>query len=132
MLSRFFTSSCTSFRLLGILNKGMIIFLIRLVFDFFKFWFIEAPVGLMEYFASLNTAAMKFLSLRVLLVTFFKPWKNEYREGLVGFSIAMGMIVKSMFIFFDVLALLVMLVLETLVISLFLCWPIATVVYLIM
>jgi len=33
--------------------------------------------------------------------TFFKPWKNEYREGLVGFSIVMGMIIKSLFIFAD-------------------------------
>lgn len=87
----------------------------------------EAPVGLMEYFASLNTAAMKFLSLRILLFTFFKPWKNEYREGLVGFSIAMGMIVKSMFIFFDLLVLLVLLVGETVAIALFISWPILTI-----
>ncbi|MDE2026384.1 MAG: hypothetical protein KGJ07_07865, partial [Patescibacteria group bacterium] len=67
------------------------------------------------------------LSLRVLLVTFFKPWKNEYREGLVGFSIAMGMMIKSMFIGFDLLALLVLLLLETVAVAVFVSWPILTV-----
>jgi hypothetical protein len=103
------------------------IFVVQLLVDFIKFWFIEAPVGLMEYFASLNTAAMKFLSLRILLVTFFKPWKNEYREGLVGFSIAMGMIIKSMFIVFDIVVLVALLLVETAMIALFVSWPIITV-----
>ena len=107
------------------------LFLLRLVFDFFKFWFIEAPVGLMEYFASLNTAAMKMLSLRLCLVTFFKPWKNEYRQGLVGFSICMGMMVKSTFVLFDLAVLLVLLALESLAIAVFLSWPIVTVAMLI-
>ena len=102
-------------------------FLIRLGVDFIRFWFIEAPVALMEYFASLNTAAMKFLSLRILLVTFFKPWKNEYREGLVGFSIVMGMLVKSTFITIDLLILFILLVLETATVAVFVSWPIITV-----
>jgi len=107
------------------------VFIIRVLVDFLKFWFMEAPVGLMEYFASLNTAAMKLLSLRILLLTFFKPWKNEYREGLVGFSIAMGMAVKSMFILFDLGVLLGLFVCETIVIALFVSWPIVTIAILV-
>ena len=103
------------------------IFVVQLFVDFLKFWFIEAPVGLMEYFASLNTAAMKFLSFRILLLTFFKPWKNEYREGLVGFSIAMGIFIKSMFIVFDLFILLALLFVETILIAFFVSWPILTI-----
>jgi len=35
------------------------------------------------------------LSVPLLLRTFFKPLKSEYREGLVLFSVLVGIIIKS-------------------------------------
>lgn len=40
------------------------------------------------------TYAANLLSVPLLIKTFFKPLKNEYRDGLVLFSIIMGMIIK--------------------------------------
>lgn len=98
-----------------------------LIFQFIVFWFIEAPKAMIAYFISFNNATIKFLSLFILIKTFFKPWKNEYREGLVGFSIIMGMIIKSMIIFFDIVVLLVLFIFELVAIFLFACWPVITV-----
>lgn len=34
-----------------------------------------------------------------MIKTFFKPYKNEYRKGLVGFQRGMGMFIKAAFLF---------------------------------
>ncbi|MEK9176340.1 MAG: hypothetical protein AAB520_02785, partial [Patescibacteria group bacterium] len=65
-------------------------FYLSLPFLFLKFWFLEAPLKLTKYFFSLNHAALQILSLPLMIRTFFKPLKNEYRKGLVAFSIGMG------------------------------------------
>jgi hypothetical protein len=85
---------------------------------FLKFWYIEAPLGIIGYFASLNHAFFELFSLPLFLRTFFKPLKNEYREGLVVFSRVMGMIVKTFFI---------LLVFELCVLALFLLFPLITI-----
>lgn len=46
------------------------------------------------------------LSVPLLLRTFFKPLKSEYREGLVLFSVLMGVIVKSAILFVAAILLL--------------------------
>jgi hypothetical protein len=94
--------------------------------SFLKFWFFTAPIGLVRYFLSFNSAFMQFLSLPLLLRTFFKPLKNEYRQGLVGFSIAMGVVVKSILILFDLFLFGCLLILELLVILGFLYIPLGT------
>lgn len=50
------------------------------------------------------------LSVPLLLRTFFKPLKSEYREGLVLFSVLMGIIVKSILLFIAAIVLLISLV----------------------
>src|SRR5258706_4109807 len=98
-----------------------------LITDFLVFWFYEAPKGLFLYFGSFNTAFLKLFSFRLLVSTFFKPWKNEYRKGLIGFSIGMGMFIKGWIILFDIVLLGVFLVLETATLLAFLLWPFVTV-----
>ncbi len=100
---------------------------LTLGFDFLFFWFIQAPKGLASYFASFNNAFLKLFSFRQFVSTFFKPWKNEYRQGLVGFSVAMGIIIKSCMILFDLSLLFVFVVIEILLILLFIAWPFATI-----
>lgn len=98
-----------------------------LIGDFFIFWFVDAPKNIIAYFTSLNNAYLSLFSFRILLRTFFKPWKNEYREGLVGFSIFMGIIIKSIVLFIDILFLGVLLLVELLLLLAFLLWPFATI-----
>lgn len=47
------------------------------------------------------------LSFPALLRTFFKPLKSEYREGLVLFSIFMGIIIKSIILIVSAIILLI-------------------------
>jgi hypothetical protein len=94
---------------------------------FAKFWFVEAPLGLLGYFASLNHAFLEMFSLPLLLKTFFKPLKNEYREGLVWFSRFMGMFIKFFLILVDVLIFILILAVEGLILVGFVTFPIATI-----
>jgi hypothetical protein len=95
-----------------------------------KFWFIESPVALFKFFASLNSAFFELFSLPLLLRTYFQPLKNEYRQGLVGFSRAMGIFIKTFFIIADLLMLSVLLALEVGIFVGFVFFPIATLVLL--
>lgn len=96
-----------------------------------RFWFFEAPVDLVRYFSSFNTAFLKLFSFQLILKTFFKPWKNEYRQGLVGFSLAIGIITKSMIIVFDLALLCVLLFLEVIFTIGFVFWPVGLLAFLI-
>lgn len=94
---------------------------------FVKFWFVEAPLGMLGYFASLNHAFFALFSLPLFLRTFFKPLKNEYRQGLVGFSRAMGMIIKFFLILVDLMLLIILLAVEGAILVVFITFPIATI-----
>jgi ATP-dependent Clp protease ATP-binding subunit ClpC len=94
--------------------------------QFFKFWFIDSPKNLISFFGSLNSAFLKLSSLGLLVKTYFKPWKNEYREGLVGFSIGMGIFIKTFAIIADIIILLGLILLETCLFLGFIIWPIAS------
>jgi len=105
-------------------------FYLSLPFVFLKFWFLEAPAGLFAFFGSLNNAFLELFSLPLLVKTFFKPWKNEYRQGLVGFSIGMGMFIKSIVITVDLVLLLMLLSAEVVFTLGFIFWPIGAVLFL--
>src|SRR4051812_45473227 len=94
----------------------------QLPLTFLIFWFVEAPVGIVKFYKNLNKAFFDLFSLPLLLRTFFQPLKNEYRKGLVGFSIGMGIVVKSFFILFNLLLLIPLLVAEIALLLLFLCF----------
>lgn len=70
---------------------------------------------------------MDLFALPLCFTTFFKPLKNEYREGLVGFSRAIGILVKTIIIFTDMFLLLLLLFIEFFVVISFLFFPVATV-----
>lgn len=103
---------------------------LRLPLVFISFWFLDAPKEIVLFFISLNKAFLQFFSLPLLIRTFFRPIKNEYRRGLVGFSIGLGMVVKSVLILFDLALFVPILFLELLLFSLFLSFPIVTVLML--
>lgn len=100
-------------------------FYLLLPLFFLKFWFLDAPVSAFLYFSSLNKSVLKVLSLPLLVKTYFKPWKNEYREGLVGFSIGMGIFIKTFVILADLVLFLTLLIIEFLIIFSIIIFPIA-------
>lgn len=96
-----------------------------LSFTFLRFWFRDSPKNLIVFFASLNNAFLQLFSLPLLIKTYFKPWKNEYREGLVGFSIGIGIFIKTLVILVDLILFLALILLETGFVIGFIAWPIA-------
>ncbi len=98
---------------------------------FLKFWFLDAPINLIAYFASLNKAFLQLFSLPLLVRTFFQPLKNEYREGLVGFSLAMGIVVKTALIVIDLALFAALLTVELVVLLVFVAFPLLTLMMLV-
>jgi len=91
-----------------------------------KFWYVDSVNTLLKFFLSFNRAFFQLFSLPLLFRTYFKPLKNEYREGLVGFSIAIGIVVKTFFIIADVFIFSIMLLLEASILVVYVAFPIAT------
>ena len=93
---------------------------------FLKFWFFDAPKSILAYFASLNHAFLQLFSLPLLLKTYFKPWKNEYRKNFIAVALGIGIIIKTFVILADLVILLVLLVVEFLFVTIFVLCPFAT------
>lgn len=94
---------------------------------FLKFWYWDAPAEMLGFFGSLNGYFMQLFSLPLCIKTFFQPLKNEYREGLVGFSRAMGILLKTGLIIVDLLVLIFLIILEAAVVISFLIFPIVSI-----
>jgi hypothetical protein len=75
----------------------------------------------------MDNAFLHMLSIPLFLRTFFKPLKNEYRGDLVGFSIAMGIVLKSVLILVGLVFFLMLFVVQLVFYLFFLALPILTV-----
>lgn len=60
------------------------------------FWYRDFFSGSVRVSAQILEYTASLLSVPLLLKTFFKPLKNEYREGLVLFSVLAGIFIKSL------------------------------------
>lgn len=107
-------------------------FYLSLPLLFLKFWFIDSPKNIILYFGSLNNAFFQLFSLPLLLKTFFKPWKNEYRKNLIFVALLIGIVIKSFVIFADLLIFAGLLAVEIAALAAFIAWPFATVYLLFM
>jgi hypothetical protein len=99
--------------------------LIKLPFIVLKFWYLEAPKNILGFFVALNKAFLGVFSLPLMVKTYFRPWKNEYRQGLVRFAIFMGISIKSLFILADLILFAGLVLLEAVLFVGFLVWPVA-------
>ncbi|MDO8270090.1 MAG: hypothetical protein Q7T54_05490 [Candidatus Levybacteria bacterium] len=79
------------------------------------FWYKTVIGGIFTFFIEFNRYTASLLSLPLLLHTFFKPLKNEYRDGLVLFSIVFGMIIKTALILISASIIFVLLLTEVLI-----------------
>ena len=86
-------------------------------------WFLESPKLIFKILSFIFAFTAHQVGYKSLFKTFFKPWKNEYREGLVRFSIFMGMFMKSLLIFADSVILLILLAAETFVFVIWIFLP---------
>lgn len=59
------------------------------------FWYRDFFPGSVRITTGILVYAANLLSIPLLIKTFFKPLKSEYRQGLVWFSISAGIVVKS-------------------------------------
>lgn len=78
-------------------------YLISLPFEFIRWWLLESTVNLLKIMRFIFVYFYRELSINLLLKTYFKPWKNEYRQGLVRFALFMGIFLKTSFLLVDVL-----------------------------
>ena len=89
----------------------------------FSFWYKDVVGGVFRFLLSFNRYAASLLSVPLLLKTFFKPLKNEYRQGLVFFSIIAGILIKSALLSVSFLVFLVMLLVELFLLCFLLVLP---------
>lgn len=76
------------------------------------FYYKDVLIGTLRVFIEFNRYLISLLSMSLLLRTFFKPLKNEYREGLVGFSRVFGVFIKSVLLFTTSLIFILVLLFE--------------------
>ncbi len=92
-------------------------------FNFIFWWFLESPKIVFKILYFFLATTIHLFGYKSLFKTFFKPWKNEYREGLVGFSLIMGMATKSSLIFIETILILFLVVIEVIVFATWLLLP---------
>lgn len=93
-------------------------------FYLLEFWYKDVLLSLFKLFKYINSYAFSLFSVRLLLVSFFKPLKNEYRQGLVLFSVFFGIFIKSFFLGIVAIIFLPLLVIEAGILLLILGLPI--------
>lgn len=75
------------------------------------FWYHDFILGSIRLSFEIFSYVANLLSIPLLLKTLFKPLKNEYREGLVIFSIAMGVVIKLLILLVAIPALILVAIL---------------------
>jgi hypothetical protein len=100
-------------------RPALSLYLAKLPFEFLHWWFLEAPITLLKILKFIFLAFVHLFSFKELFTTFFRPWKNEYREGLVRTAILVGVVFKSILIFFELFLFSVLLIIEGFI---FLTW----------
>jgi len=99
-------------------------YLAKTPLEFFRWWYTEATVALYRILVFVFFAIVHLFSFKLLFTTYFKPWKNEYRQGLVRTAIFMGAFIKTWLIFFDLILFGILLVSEAFIFVVWLSLPI--------
>lgn len=101
--------------------------LIFLPFYLLRFWYGEGPLVLLRHLYIFNKAFLNFFSVKTLLTTIFQPVKNEYRDGLVGFSIGIGIFMKTSLLFVAASLFIFILVAEAIIFGGYMAFPVITI-----
>ena len=99
------------------------VYIAKLPIDFLRWWFLEAPLTIFKILRWIFAAFTHLFSFKELFTTYFRPWKNEYREGLVRTAIFIGAFIKTWLIIFDIFILSIIFVIELAIFALWLALP---------
>lgn len=95
------------------------------VFYFYPaFWFVETPIKLFKNLLKLILALEHFLSLTLMIKTFFRPWRNERRKGYIAYAVGIAVVVRLLFIILDIAILSSVVVVGSALIILFMFLPV--------
>ena len=98
-------------------------YLVSLPLEFLRWYFIDATINLFNILRWFLEVCVQILGVTSIFKTYFRPWKNEYREGLVRFSIFMGMFFKTLFLIFDCFLLAFVLIAEIVILLVWVLLP---------
>lgn len=93
-----------------------------------SFWYKDVCLSLINFFTLLNRYTVSLLSLALLIKTFFKPLKNEYRDGLVVFSIIFGIFIKTFLLAISFFIVTIMLFIEVMIVFFVIILPIVLII----
>ncbi|OGY23117.1 MAG: hypothetical protein A2Y57_03215 [Candidatus Woykebacteria bacterium RBG_13_40_7b] len=103
-------------------------FILSLPLLFLYWWYIEASVNILKYFNLALGAIAHIISIEIILKTFFKPWRSEFREGFVGVAILVGVMVRTFVLFADLIILSASLLIFVIIFLLWLILPVLPIV----
>jgi len=98
---------------------------------FLYFWYFYIPKRLIHTFIDVILYFFQLLSVSLLIKTFFRPLKNEYRGDLVIFSIGMGIVVKTVLIPISLLLIAVVVMIEVFIFAVIMLTPLLPIYFLI-
>ena len=98
---------------------------------FLYFWYFYIPKRLIHTFVDVILYFFQLLSVPLLIKTFFRPLKNEYRGDLVIFSIGMGIVVKTVLIPISLLLIAVVVMIEVFIFAVIMLTPLLPIYFLI-
>ena len=94
-------------------------YIVFLPVNFVVWWFTDNIRLIYKILSFIFLTVVHLFGYKSLFTTFFKPWKNEYREGLVGFSRLIGTAIKSTLIFTETFFIII---LFTVLVAVFIFW----------
>lgn len=121
-------SFCQTLSVRSALSPAAIV--VKLPLWYLSFWFVEAPIALSENLFKLLLALEHFLSVTLMLKTFFRPWKNERRKGYVIHAIAIAATLRFCLIILDLFLLATVLIIGAFAILLLVALPVIGVFFL--
>jgi hypothetical protein len=98
-------------------------YLAKTPFEFITWWYTEATIVLYKTLVFIFFAVVHLFSFKLLFTTYFKPWKNEYRQGLVRTAIFIGAFIKTFLIIFDLVLFIVVIAAELFIFAFWLLLP---------
>lgn len=93
-------------------------------FELVIFWYHDICLGAIDNFTRINSYLLQAFSVPLLLKTFFKPLKNEYRKGLVLFSVVFGIFVKTFLLTVSLLLIGLVMIAELVIVAGLFSFPI--------
>lgn len=108
--------------------RGETVIFPKLLVLYFTYWFFEVPKIFFSNLLKFASALEHFLSLTLMVKTFFRPWKNETRPGYYFYAVGISAVVKFLLILVDLVILFGVFVFGAIFILIFTFLPIVSLI----